>query len=200
MYPWSANNAAHAKILCVSFMNCVKYVLESLPISHNILGHVFSWYVHNFSINLDGHIYNVIHECLFRLPWVRFYPQSVHLASFQNCLQMHLPVNHKFLGQLFIRIPWHDWMLRVFMSWPVQTQSQLISHLLTIYVQITFEPHLHNNVELSRILEDSVGFPWFQVQFQGLENVLNWVVKTVDPTIVLRLPQESNYADRAVLE
>lgn len=200
LYPWTANNAVHAKIIGNSFINCIKCVLESLPFSNTIMGHVFSWYAHNFSVKLEPYIHNVIHGCLLRLPWDQFFPQPVHLSSFKSCLQLHLPHNHKLLGLIFTKIQWHEWMLSIFMSWTVQTQSQMISELLTIYVQIAFEPFLQNNHVLAKILEDSIGFPWYQVQFQGVEEILSWIVTTVDPTIILRLPQDSTHAERAVLE
>lgn len=104
------------------------------------------------------------------------------------------------LGHIFIRINWNEWFSETLPSIPAQQQKTVVSRIFTIFVKISFEPNIHIQVNTSKILEDAVNYPWYMVEFTELENLLKWFVTTVEPTIILKIPTETNYADRAVLE
>lgn len=105
------------------------------------------------------------------------------------------------LGHIFIRIDWNDWFSETLANTiPVKVQSTIVSRLFTIFVKIAFEPNIHIHVNTSKTLEDAIKYPWYMVEYTELENLLKWFVTTVEPTIILKIPTESNYADRAVLE
>lgn len=104
------------------------------------------------------------------------------------------------LGHIFIRIDWNNWFTELLTTIPVKLQNTTVSRLFTIFVKISFEPNIHIHVNTSKILEDAIKYPWYMVEYTELENLLKWFVITVEPTIILKIPTETNYADRAVLE
>lgn len=104
------------------------------------------------------------------------------------------------LGHIFIRINWNEWFASTLPSIPASTHKTLVSRLFTIFVKISFEPNIHIQINTSKILEDAIKYPWFMVDYVELENLMKWFCTSVEPTIILRIPEESNYADRAVLE
>ena len=104
------------------------------------------------------------------------------------------------LGHIFIRIKWFSWFQETFPSFPLTTQAHTVSRLFVVFVKIAFEPNIHIHINTSRILEDAINYPWYLVEYSELESLLKWFVTTVEPTIILKLPVETNYTDRAVLE
>lgn len=104
------------------------------------------------------------------------------------------------LGHIFIRINWNEWFTDTLPTLPVQEHIAVVSRLFTIFIKIAFEPNIHIQVNTSKILEDAINYPWYMVEYTELENLLKWFVTTIEPTIILKIPEESNYADRAVLE
>jgi len=141
-----------------------------------------------------GHVLAPIHEGLAQLPWERFLPPAQHVELLYDSLQKFLPESHAMLGHIFIRIEWNNWFAQ--MPQPVS----ILSRLFTIFVKIAFEPNIHIHPNTSKILEDAIRYPWHLVECSELEQLLKWFVASVEPAIALKIPAESNYADRAVLE
>lgn len=104
------------------------------------------------------------------------------------------------LGHIFIRINWNEWFSEILPSMPGNQQTIVVSRLFTIFIKIAFEPNIHIQVNTSKILEDAINYPWYTIEYTELENLLKWFTTTVEPTIILKIPTETNYADRAVLE
>lgn len=111
-----------------------------------------------------------------------------------------IPESHAMLGHIFIRINWNEWFSDTLPNIPMQQHTITVSRLFAIFVKIAFEPNIHIHVNTSKILEDAIKYPWYIVEYGELENLMKWICTTVDPTIILKMPEESNYADRAVLE
>lgn len=88
----------------------------------------------------------------------------------------------------------------MFTIWNLQTQTRIISQILNIFIQISFEPHLHDDVNMSKILQESLNYPWHLIEYQSIESMFNWLILTVDPVIIIKLPSECNSVDLAVLE
>ncbi|XP_017477815.1 PREDICTED: ectopic P granules protein 5 homolog isoform X2 [Rhagoletis zephyria] len=199
--PWSEQYAPKSKIMIRSLIDILNFVLENLPISHVVLTHIFGWYVHHFAIpKIDFHVYMNIHEGMGALPWERFKPQPAQIDLFHDKLQKFVPSAHAMLGHIFIRISWIVWFEETLPTIPSNTQAQVISRLFTIFVKISFEPNIHININTSRILEDAIKYPWYMVSYAELESLFNWLVNTVDYAIILQIPSETNYTDRAVLD
>ncbi|XP_030371319.1 ectopic P granules protein 5 homolog [Scaptodrosophila lebanonensis] len=197
LLPWSEAHVTTCKIIIRSFISIVQYVLEYLPSSPKILEHVFAWYVHHFALpNVAGYVLAPIHDGLSQLPWERFTPKVMHIDQLYDSVQKYVPESHAMLGHIFIRIDWNGW----FSEMPITTPTATVSRLFVIFVKLAFEPNIHIHPNTSKILEDAINYPWNLVEFNELEQLMKWFVATVEPAIVLKLPSESNYADRAVLD
>ncbi|XP_055848760.1 ectopic P granules protein 5 homolog isoform X2 [Episyrphus balteatus] len=201
LYPWSSVHGETSIIIINSFINSILFVLESLPVSQSILGHTFSFYIHHYAVEkMELHIRKPIHNGIIKLPWELFKPLPNHINLLFDSLKVYAPESHALLGYIFLRIDWNSWMKEIFSNWPPAVQTQIASRLLTIFVKISFEPNIHLHTSTSKILEDAIAYPWFMVEYQELENLFKWVIETVEPSILLKLPSESNYADRAALD
>lgn len=104
------------------------------------------------------------------------------------------------LGHIFIRINWNAWFLEFLPTLPSAAQIHVVSKLFVIFVKIAFEPNIHIHINTSKILEDAIKYPWQLVEYAEVEKLCKWMVSNVESSIVLKIPGESNYADRAVLE
>uniref|UniRef100_A0A1A9W6G3 Ectopic P granules protein 5 homolog n=1 Tax=Glossina brevipalpis TaxID=37001 RepID=A0A1A9W6G3_9MUSC len=201
LFPWSKQHAKTSKIIVKSFITTLIFVLENLPISNQIFTHTFGWYIHHFAVTrIESYIYEPIHEGIACLPWEHFTPHVDNIEMFYNCLQKFIPDCHAMLGHIFIRINWVNWFVETFTMLPATSKTLTISRLFTIFVKIAFEPNIHMHVNTSKILEDAINYPWYMVEYKEFENLLKWFIQTVEPTIVLKIPEESNYVDRAILE
>lgn len=195
LLPWSESHVESSKPMIRYFISTVLQVLQQLPGSIKILEHSFAWYVHHFAqLNVTRHILTPLHEGLAQLPWERFHPASKHIELFYEALQRNIPESHAMLGHIFMRIDWNTW----FAQMPQPMPS--VSHIFGIFIKMAFEPNIHMHPNTSKILEDAIKYPWHLVEYSELEQLFKWFVATVEPAIVLKLPSESNYADRAVLE
>ncbi|XP_017140447.2 ectopic P granules protein 5 homolog [Drosophila miranda] len=195
LLPWSEQQVSSSKLMIRSFTATIIQVLQYLPSSSMILEHVFAWYVHHFAQpNMAGHVLAPIHEGLAQLPWERFLPPAKHIELLYESLQRFMPESHAMLGHIFIRIDWNSWFAQ--MPQPVA----VLSRLFGIFVKMAFEPNIHIHPNTSKILEEAIQYPWHLVEYSELEQLFKWFVASVEPAIVLKLPSESNYADRAVLD
>lgn len=186
---------ATSKLIIRSFIANIVQVVQYLPASSKILEHVFAWYVHHFAqLNVAGHVLAPIHEGLAQLPWERFLPPAQHIELLYESVQRFIPESHAMLGHIFIRIDWNTWFTQMLQP------TGLLSHLFNIFIKMAFEPNIHMHPNTSKILEDAIKHPWYLVEYSELEQLLKWFVTHVEPAIVLKLPTESNYVDRAVLE
>lgn len=201
LYPWSSVHGETSIIIINSFINLILFVLESLPVSQSILGHTFSFYIHHYAVEkMELYIRKPIHNGIIKLPWDVFKPSPNHINLLADSLNVYAPESHALLGYIFLRIDWNTWIKEFFPSWSPVIQTQIISRLLTIFVKISFEPNIHLHTSTSKILEDAISYPWYMVEYQELDNLFKWVLDTVEPSIMLKIPSESNYADRAALD
>ncbi|XP_055908978.1 ectopic P granules protein 5 homolog isoform X2 [Eupeodes corollae] len=201
LYPWTAVHGETSMIIINSFIHSIIFALESLPVSQAILGHTFSFYIHHYAVEeMQLHVRKPIHNGIIKLPWELFKPLPTHIHLLYDSLKVYVPESHALLGYIFLRIDWNKWIRENFSSWPPAIQTQVCSRLLSIFVKMSFEPNIHVHTSTSKILEDAIAYPWYMVEYQELENLFTWVLKTVEPSILLKLPSESNYADRAALD
>ncbi|XP_034112376.2 ectopic P granules protein 5 homolog [Drosophila albomicans] len=195
LLPWSEAQVDSSKLMIRSFIVSVLQVVQYLPSSNKILEHTFAWYVHHFAQpNVARHVLSPLHEGLAQLPWERFLPPAKHIELLYDSLQRFVPESHAMLGHIFIRIDWNAWFGQMPQS------PEILSRLFGIFIKMAFEPNIHMHPNTSKILEDAVKYPWHLVEYSELEQLFKWFVSTVEPAIVLKLPNESNYADRAVLD
>lgn len=88
LLPWSELYSDQAQIMVHSFVECIKYLLDTLPASDSILGHIFYWYeIHFGKIGVPRHILKPVHAALTLLPWHRFNPHPIHIECIHRNLQ-----------------------------------------------------------------------------------------------------------------
>lgn len=71
--------------------------------------------------------------------------------------------------------------------------------LLLIFVKLAFEPHVRENGHLNTVLRQAKAYPWHLIEYKGIECVFDWLVLTVEPSIVLNLSSEHDTVDKGIL-
>ncbi|TMW41895.1 hypothetical protein DOY81_013025, partial [Sarcophaga bullata] len=117
LYPWREQQADSSRIIIKNFIRTLIFVLENLPIclyntvSHKILSHTFSWYIHHFGVpNIEHYIYGPIHEGIAELHWEPFKPQNEYIDMLYDSLQkpnIHIHVNTSNILEDAIKYPWY---------------------------------------------------------------------------------------------
>ncbi|XP_076670129.1 ectopic P-granules autophagy protein 5 isoform X3 [Andrena cerasifolii] len=75
LLPWIITDGLYANKIVAMFVECIRFIIDTLPASSKILCFVWQFYVTNFAhASVKEHILNVIHGNLLSLPWDRFYP------------------------------------------------------------------------------------------------------------------------------
>lgn len=105
------------------------------------------------------------------------------------------------ITSIFLSINWNVWFKEIFTNGvPSVQQTRIASQLFNIFVRISFEPAAHNDSNMCGILQNALGYPWHLIDSKDLEALLQMLISTVDPKIILKCPEETNYVDRAILE
>lgn len=88
LLPWSELYVDQAQRMIATFVDCACFLLDTLPGSEALLGHIFHWYEVNFGkICVPRHILQPLHAALVRLPWDRFKPLPIHIECIHRNLQ-----------------------------------------------------------------------------------------------------------------
>jgi len=103
MLPWTAQDAAAARLVCDAFVSAVSFVLDALPASSNSLCFVLQLYAIHFT-HPSEHVLSVVHHSFLALPWERFWPRPVDLDAMTRLSDQFLPHNHPFLGAVFVQV------------------------------------------------------------------------------------------------
>lgn len=88
LLPWSELSTERAELMVHSFVDCIEFLLSTLPTSESILGHIFYWYEFNFGkLDTPRHLVKSLNVYVTRLPWKRFQPQLIHIEGMYRNLQ-----------------------------------------------------------------------------------------------------------------
>lgn len=88
LLPWSELYVDSAQKMVHAFVDNIQLILDMLPASDIILGHIFYWYeIHFGNPAVPKHILSAIHTSLALLPWNRFKPSPVHIKCLFNVVQ-----------------------------------------------------------------------------------------------------------------
>lgn len=88
LLPWSELYIDSAQKMVHAFVDCIQLILDMLPASDIILGHIFYWYeIHFGNPAVPKHILSPIHASLALLPWNRLKPSPVHIKCLFNIVQ-----------------------------------------------------------------------------------------------------------------
>lgn len=201
LLPWSEQYKTQAECLIHSFANCVQFILQMLPSSGLLLCNIFQWYdVHFARPDIPKYILAPIHAILSSLPWDRFQPGYLHVDAFYKILQQFIPECHAFIGSIFLRIPWTQWLQQNFQSWDYSLRLRIISPLLMIFIKLSYEPHVRENLTILQLLNEACQYPWHIMEHQSIETVLDWFVMSTEPSVILKLSAEHKQIDSAVLK
>lgn len=201
LLPWSELHTESAKKLIKMFELCVKFLLDMLPASNLILGHMFCWYeIHFANKEVPKSVLTPIHGHIMTLPWDRFRPLPIHIDGINRILQQFIPESHYFIGHIFLRISWTPWLQQHLQTWDYATRYRMLSSLLMIFVKLSYEPHVREHMKIVTLLQEACNYPWQLLEYQGVEAVLDWFVMSTEPSVVLRMATEHEAIDGAVLE
>lgn len=88
LLPWSELYTERARLMIVSLIDCLRFLLDTLPAGDAVLGNYFYWYeVHFGRVGVPRHIVQAVNVGSMLLPWNKFNPQPVHIESIYRCLQ-----------------------------------------------------------------------------------------------------------------
>lgn len=85
-------------------------------------------------------------------------------------------------------------------AWEYNVRHQVLSTLLIMFVKLSFEPEVRENLQLLTVLQEAAGYPWHLLDFQGIEGIFDWFVVSTESSALLNLQSESNAVDSGVLK
>ncbi|KAK7871957.1 hypothetical protein R5R35_004755 [Gryllus longicercus] len=202
LLPWITADGPHAQRMVAMFVECVRFILDTLPACSNILCFLWQMYVSSFAHSaVKDYILNVMHGSLQTLPWDRFWPSMQDLELMLKVVDQYLPDCHSFLGAVFIEIPWWNWVGHVLNSYSSSVSTRAHVCLLHLLVKLASEPTVRQTAKVTPLLQESQKFAWHLLDSSAYEPVINWCVMSLDPRVILSLDsEESNPIDNAVLE
>lgn len=103
------------------------------------------------------------------------------------------------MGHVFLRIPWNSWLQQNLQLWGPTMRHQMLSSLLLIFTKLSFEPNVRENAQFINVLREAVMFPWYWLDYTGIEGVFDSFVLIAEPSIVLRISSEHEAIDAGVL-
>lgn len=114
-------------------------------------------------------------------------------------LSQFLPECHSFMGHVFVRVAWQSWLQQQLQIWDSSLRQRMLSSLLMIFTKLSFEPNVRENSTFSTLLMEATTFPWYWLDFGGIESVFDSFLLIAEPSIVLGLSSEHGNLDAGVL-
>lgn len=98
LQPWSDIHVESAGKVIRVFAMCLQFVLDMLPASSILMGHLFYWYDSYFAHKTTPkHVLTPIQTLLMKMPWERFRPSPLHMEGLNRILT---DVSYKFIFAL----------------------------------------------------------------------------------------------------
>lgn len=87
LQPWSDIHVESAGKIVRIFAMCLQYVLDMLPASNLLMGHLFCWYDGFFAHKTTPkHVLTPIQTLLMKMPFERFRPSPIHMEGLNRIL------------------------------------------------------------------------------------------------------------------
>lgn len=87
LQPWSDIQVENAGKMVRVFAMCLQYVLDMLPASNLLMGHLFCWYDGYYAHKTTPkHVLTPIQTLLMKMPFERFRPAPIHMEGFNRIL------------------------------------------------------------------------------------------------------------------
>lgn len=224
LLPWSELYSQYSQMMLHSFINCIQFMLDTFPASDLILSNIFYWYETNFgNVAVPRHVLLPTHSSLILLPWNRLKPTPLNITGFHRLLQQvnsnprhkgneiidvffidpkkfqYLPDCHSFLGHIFLRVNWTPWLYSNIHQWDYMTRNRILATLLLMFVKLSYEPNVRENLQLLTLLQEAISFPWYMLDYQGIEGTFDWYVMSTEPSSILCLNSEHSAVDNSIL-
>ena len=183
------------------------------------MAHVWEMYASKFANDkIKDHIHEVTHKALLRLPWRKLTPTMSHLEQMVRIMDTYVPICHEFVGRVFCEIAW----FRTVTEQPYG--RAMIPGLLRLIVKLAFEPQIRQvrlftekcRVQkksgnkflvsplffqvgrLQQLMTEAQSLPWWEIDSDSFESLMQWFVMSVDPKIIIGHEQR-HALDLAVL-
>lgn len=69
-----------------------------------------------------------------------------------------------------------------------------------MFVKLSYEPQVRENLHLLTILQEATGYPWHLLDYQGIEGIFDWFVMSTEPSAILNLNSEHLAVDAKILK
>lgn len=143
LLPWIITDGPCANRTVAMFVECIRFIIDTLPASSKILCFVWQFYVTNFAhASVKDHILNVVHGNFMSLPWDKFNPGIGDVELMVKVVDQYLPDCHLFLGSVFVAIDWTTWINQLMASQPLSVAARMHVCLLNLIVKLSNEPNV----------------------------------------------------------
>ncbi|CAD6215664.1 GSCOCG00000476001-RA-CDS [Cotesia congregata] len=160
LLPWIISDGPYANKTVAVFVECIRFIIDTMPASCKILGYLWQFYVTNFAnASIKDHVLNVIHGNFF----------------------------HLFLGNIFVMINWTTWINDILATQPIAVAGRMHVCLLNLIVKLSNEPNVRQNERAILLVTEAEKFAWHLVDATVYDQVVNWHVMSSDPRVILNL-------------
>ncbi|XP_031837862.1 ectopic P-granules autophagy protein 5 isoform X2 [Nomia melanderi] len=186
LLPWIITDGPYANKIVAMFVECVRFIIDTLPTSSKILSFIWQFYVTNFAhCSVKNHILNVIHGNFLSLPWDHFYPGVSDIELMIKVIDQYLPESHLFLGSVFTCVNWSIWMNEFVATQPLAIATRIHICLLNLIVKLSTEPNVRQNDRAVQLIAETEKFSWHLLDATAYDQVINWHVMSCDPRVIL---------------
>ncbi|XP_017889287.1 ectopic P granules protein 5 homolog isoform X2 [Ceratina calcarata] len=188
LLPWIISDGPYANKMVAMFVDCIRFILDTLPASNKILSSLWQSYVTNYAHpSVKEHVLNVIHGNFLTLPWDRFNPNLNDLELMVKILDQFLPDSHLFLGTVFISIDWKRWMSDWVIGNPsVSSLTRIHVCLINLTVKLANEANIRENDKAIQLVTAAEKFSWHLLDAAAYDHIINWYVTNCDPRHILQ--------------
>ncbi|KAG7211797.1 hypothetical protein KM043_011028 [Ampulex compressa] len=194
LLPWIITDGPYANRTVAMFVECIRFIIDTLPASSKILCFVWQFYVTNFAnASVKDHILNVIHGNFLSLPWDRFYPGINDVEFMIKVVDQYLPDSHLFLGSVFTCINWSSWINDLLTTQPLPVVARMHICLLNLLVKLSNEPNVRQNEKAIQLVVEAEKFSWHLIDATAYDQVINWHVMSCDPRVILYFDNDQSH-------
>ncbi|XP_050432163.1 ectopic P granules protein 5 homolog [Adelges cooleyi] len=188
--PWLATDTSAAALMTDVLVECIMFVLDTMPACENVLSFVCQWYVKMYAhMQTTDYVFDTIHSGLAKLSWQRFIPTPVDMDLIMKVMDQFLPQSQSFLANVILEVPW-----------PYVPNIDL-RVLLSMFIKLSNQPNMRKDSKIRPLLLEAQKLSWHQIDGETYENILSWFTSKYDPLTVLQLTNEEWCGtDSAVLD
>ncbi|XP_043252581.1 ectopic P granules protein 5 homolog isoform X1 [Colletes gigas] len=186
LLPWIVTDGPYANKIVAMFVECIRFIIDTLPASSKILCFVWQFYVTNFAhASVKNHVLNVIHGNLLSLPWDRFYPSITDIEFMIKVIDQYLPDCHLFLGSIFTCLNWSVWINDFLATQPLPIVARMHVCLLNLIVKLSNEPNVRQNDRTIQLVTEAEKFSWHLLEASAYDQIINWYIISCDPRVII---------------